>query len=95
VVWIVSGIYLFATIPGIHFFSVQALIFFTVGSLVAGVGFGILAFLAHWSITWALVYVIGMPGPKTGRLITLLGIGLMVAQTVIVYRAARHWVGVL
>src|SRR5947209_2554818 len=90
-VWIVSGIYLFATTPGAHFFSFSALIFFTIGIFAACVVLGIIGYVVQRSLAWAFTNTIGMPGPKAASMLSLLGLGLFVAQTVIVYLAARQF----
>jgi hypothetical protein len=94
--WVVSGIYLFATTPGVNFFSFQALLFFVAGGLVGGIWFGALTFYAQRALAWVFVYVFKISASrKMAILLYCLGIVLMVVDAVIVYQSAQMWVRAL
>ena len=89
ITWIVAGVYLFATTAAAHFFSVQGLLFFVLGTFVASAVFGSLLYVAQRSIVRLAGEIMNRPNRALEAFIVISGGALSLAQMTIVYLAAR------
>jgi hypothetical protein len=89
VVWIIAGIYLFATTPEESFFSVKAILFFFVGTFAASVAIGSATNLVGRAIASLVKRVVRSPGAKAAAFVSTIGQILLIAEACIVYLAAR------
>jgi hypothetical protein len=87
-VWIGSGIYLFATDPAAHFFSWQAIVFFIVGMFLAAIVFGGAAYVLQRLIAKVFMLVVREPSQGIAGLIGIIGIVLFIVETVFL---AAQW----
>ena len=84
-VWILSGLYLYATTPGASLFSFSALGFFIIGANVASILMGRAGYLMRRAMAAVLVETVGFPGLKMAAAISGLGLLLFVAEVVAGY----------
>ncbi len=89
IVWIVSGIYLFATSPTATFISWQSLVYFVVGMFAAAAVFGMLAYGIQRGLTKILMLFIKTPSNGAAVFIGVLGIGLFVVDAIVVFLSAK------
>lgn len=94
-VWIGSGIYLFATDPAAHFLSWQALVFFIVGMFLAAIVFGGAAYVLQRLIGKVFMLVVREPSQGIAGLIGIIGIILFIVETIAVFLTARWCMGIL
>lgn len=87
-VWIASGIYLFATSPTVGFISWQALVFFVPGILVASLVMGLGSYLLTAGIQRVAVPMIAR-APAVAPVIGMIGLLIFVGDFVIGFLAAR------
>ncbi|MDD4456548.1 MAG: hypothetical protein PHC98_03070 [Syntrophotalea acetylenica] len=89
IVWIASGIYFFATSPTATFISWQALVYFVVGMFIAAAVFGGLSYGIQRGLAKILMVFIKTPSNGAAAFIRVLGIGLFVVDTVVVFLSAQ------
>jgi hypothetical protein len=92
-IWLISGVYFFATAAEAHFISLNGLSFLVVG-VFAAVFYGMLFYFARSGFSRLLLKALSLPSPGVfGTSVQLLGFGLLVGETVLVYLAARECLG--
>jgi hypothetical protein len=90
VIWLISGVYLFATTPQAHFISLTGLLFLVVG-VFAGVFYGTLFYFARRGFSRFLLKALSVPGPSIVSMsVQVLGFGFLVGEIVLVFLAARE-----
>ena len=87
--WVASGVYLFASSPAVSFFSVDALLFFLVGTFAASLTIGPASYFIRRSIVRLVVRLVRSPGPKASAFIGAIGQTLLIAEVWVAYLAAR------
>jgi hypothetical protein len=87
--WIASGIYLFASSPAASFFSVNALLFFLVGTFAASLTIGPVSYLVKRSIARLVINLVRSPGPKAAAFVGAIGQVLLIVEVWVAYLAAR------
>lgn len=89
--WVGSGLYLFLTREGVSIWSWQALVFFLVGMFAAAIIFGAAAYGMQRGLAKILAKAITRPTASIARIISMIGIGFFVIETVVIFFVAR-WV---
>ena len=90
IMWLVSGVLLFATHGSASFLSWQALVYFLPGMFAAALVFGMLGFSLQIAIMRALSRL-GAGNAPSRALVTGLGYGLMALEALVIYLAAQ-WI---
>src|SRR5712671_6782448 len=85
VVWIVAGIYLFATTPEESFLSFKAILFFFVGTFAASMAIGSATNFVGRAIASLVKRVVRSPGAKAAVFVSTIGQILLIAEACIVY----------
>jgi len=89
-IWIISNIYLFATVPNASFFCLRVALLFVPGLFIASLCFGILFYFAQRALAWLWVRLARVLGPPKAVLVGLSGIALLIVQACVVYLSARQ-----
>ncbi len=89
--WVGSGLYLFLTTDGVSIWSWQALVFFLVGMFASAIIFGVAAYGVQRGIAKILAKAITRPTASIAGIISMVGIGLFVIETIVIFIVAR-WV---
>jgi hypothetical protein len=88
-IWLASGVYLFATTPEAHFISLSGLLFLIVGVFAAGF-YGMLFYFSRRAFSPFLLKALSVRGPIVGTSVQALGFGLLAGEVVLVYLAASQ-----
>ena len=89
--WIGSGLFLFLTTDDVSIWSWQSLVFFLVGMFAAAIIFGAAAYGVQRGIAKILAKTITRPTASIAGIISMIGIGLFVIETVVIFIVAK-WV---
>jgi hypothetical protein len=89
VIWLISGIYLFATTPEATFISLSGLLFLVVGVFATGF-YGMLFYFSRKAFSPFLLKALSVHGPVVGISVQALGFGLLAGEVVLVYLAASE-----
>jgi hypothetical protein len=87
-VWIICGVYLFASLDTAHFFSWQALVYFTVGLFACSLTFGVAGYLLMRGMAKVLIRIVP-PYSSAEGIVPLIGFVIMGGGAVAIYFAAR------
>jgi len=88
IMWLVSGVFLFATHGPASFLSWQALVYFLPGMFAAALVFGLLGFSLQIAIMRTLARL-GAESAPSQTLAMGLGYGLMAIEALVIYLAAQ------
>ena len=88
-IWLASGVYLFATTPETHFISSTGLLFLVAGVFAAGF-YGMLFCFSRKAFSPFLLKALSVRGPVVGVSVQALGFGLLAGEVVLVYLAASQ-----
>ena len=88
-IWLISGVYLFATTPEAHFISLNGLLFLIAGVFAAGF-YGVLFYFSRRAFSPFLLEALSVHGLVVGISVQALGFGLLAGEVVLVYLAASE-----
>jgi len=96
-IWLASGIYLFAKTPGAEFLSKAAAIYFLPGLFAATLFIGGGSYLLLLGLATVLRQTLGTkaPGFFLGQTVSFLGLALWIGETVLIFVLARWTVEAL